>query len=163
MNKFLTICFLAGLLSLPNSTSTAAALPVPAPKAPVVRHSIPLVINTTSGKRIEQFAANLKADLDAQEAILVRYLKGLQADHENRSTRLKRLQVTLSGLKEKMLNATQTYNAFNGGVVSQERAAQPLEASFKRARDMYDKDMKNLKEEKEFVEALLKYIRLKKC
>jgi hypothetical protein len=165
MNKFLTICFLAGLVSLPNITSTAAALPVPAPKVPLMKPAIPLptILNTTSGKRVEQFAANLKADLDAQEAILVRYLKGLQADHENRSTRLKRLQITLSGLKEKMLNATQTYNSFNGGVVSQERAARPLEASFKRARDMYDKDMKNLKEEKEFVEALLKYIRLKKC
>jgi hypothetical protein len=28
---------------------------------------------------------------------------------------------------------------------------------------MYDKDMKTLKEEKEFVDALLKYIKLKKC
>jgi hypothetical protein len=116
-----------------------------------------------SGKRVEQFAANLKADLEAQEAILMRYLKGLQADHENRYARLKSLQNTLSGLKERMLNATQTYNAFNGGVVSQERANQPLDASFKRAKDMYDKDTKNLKEEKAFVDALLKYIRLKKC
>ena len=158
MSKFLAICFLAGLVSLPNITSTADALPVSAVPAPATT-SAP----TMSGKRVEQFAANLKADLEAQEAILMRYLKGLQADHENRYARLKSLQNTLSGLKERMLNATQTYNAFNGGVVAQEKTNEPLDASFKRAKDMYDKDTKNLKEEKAFVDALLKYIRLKKC
>jgi hypothetical protein len=157
MSKFLAVCFLVGVISMPNITATANAIPVKAvPKVPTEQ-------NTTSGKRVEVFATNLKMDLEKQEAIMMRFIKGLQADHINRNTRLKRLQITLSDLKAKLVNATQNYNVYDRQVVDQERQFAPLDASFKRARDMYDKDMKNLKEEKEFVDALLKYIRLKKC
>jgi len=155
MYKFVTLCFLAGLVSLPNITSTAEALPVT---------SVPSVPNSTmSGKRVEVFATRLKLDLEKQEAILLRYIKGLQADRTKRNERLKRLQFTLSDLKAKLLNATQTYNAFDKQVVSQQRTFAPLDASFKQASQMYEKDMKNLKEEKQFVDALLRYIQLKKC
>jgi hypothetical protein len=154
MSKFLAVCFLVGVVSMPNITATADALPVSA---------VPASPNTTSGKRVEVYATNLKMDLEKQEAILMRFIKGLQADHSNRNARLKSLQITLSDLKAKLVNATQNYNVYDRQVVSQERQYKPLDASFKRARDMYDKDMKNLKEEKEFVDALLKYIRLKKC
>jgi hypothetical protein len=162
MSKFLALCFLAGLVFTPNITSSATALPlkaVPAKAVPVV----PVAVNTTSGKRVEVYATTLKADLERQEAILMRYIKGLQSDRENRSARLKSLQFTLSDLKSKLLNATQNYNVYNKQVVAQEDAFRPLDISFKRASDMYEKDMKNLKEEKEFVDALLRYIKLKKC
>ena len=154
MSKFLAVCFLVGVVSMPNITATADALPVSA---------VPASANTTSGKRVEVYATNLKMDLEKQEAILMRFIKGLQADHSNRNARLKSLQITLSDLKAKLVNATQNYNVYDRQVVAQETAYKPLDASFKRASDMYDKDMKNLKEEKEFVDALLKYIRLKKC
>jgi hypothetical protein len=154
MLKFLSLCFLAGLVSLPNITSTADAVPVT---------NVPTVRNTTSGKRVEVFATNLKLDLEKQEAILLRYIKGLEADRNVRNVRLKRLQFTLADLKAKLLNATQTYNAFDKQVVSQQRTFAPLDASFKQASQMYEKDMKNLKEEKAFVDALLRYIKLKKC
>ena len=165
MSKFLALCFLAGLVFTPNITSSATALPlkaVPAKAVPVAPVA-PVAVNTTSGKRVEVYATTLKADLERQEAILMRYIKGLQSDRENRSARLKSLQFTLSDLKSKLLNATQNYNVYNKQVVAQEDAFRPLDISFKRASDMYEKDMKNLKEEKEFVDALLKYIRLKKC
>lgn len=153
MSKFLVVCFLAGLVSFPNITSTADALPVTAVPAPMV----------TSAKRVEKYATDLKLDLEKQEAVLMRYIKSIQDDHVKRYTRLKSLQITLSDLKAKMLNATQNYNVFDKQVVTEQNTNAPLDASFKRASDMYDKDMKSLKEEKEFVEALLKYIKLKKC
>lgn len=154
MYKFVTLCFLAGLVFLPNTTSTADALPVtrPVTAAP-----------TLSGKRVEQVAVNLKADLERQEAALMRYIKSLQSDHVRRNERLKSLRFTLADLKLKMDNATQTYNNFDGKVVSQQNADRPLNVSFQRANAMYERDMKALKEEKDFVDALLKYIRLKKC
>jgi hypothetical protein len=154
MYKFVTLCFLAGLVFLPNSTSTADALPVTRPVT-----SAP----TLSGKRVEQVAMNLKADLDRQEAALMRYIKSIQIDHEKRNARLKRLRFTLADLKLKLDNATQTYNNFDGKVVSQQNADRPLDVSFNRTSAMYERDMKALKEEKAFVEALLTYIRLKKC
>lgn len=153
MSKFLVVCFLAGLVSFPNITSTADALPVTAVPAPMV----------TSAKRVEKYATDLKLDLEKQESVLMRYIKSIQDDHVKRYTRLKSLQITLSDLKAKMLNATQNYNVFDKQVVTEQNTNAPLDASFKRASDMYDKDMKSLKEEKEFVEALLKYIKLKKC
>lgn len=153
MSKFLVVCFLAGVVFTPNITSTADALPVTAVPAPMV----------TSEKRVEKYATDLKLDLEKQESVLMRYIKSLQDDHANRYSRLKSLQISLSDLKAKMLNATQNYDVFNKQVVSQQSANAPLDASFKSASDMYDKDMKNLKEEKEFIEALLKYIKLKKC
>ncbi len=146
---------MAGLVFMPNSTSTADALPLPMTATPAPA--------TLSGKRVEQVAINLKADLERQEAVLMRYIKTLQGDHVRRNDRLKRLRFTLADLKLKMDNATQTYNSFDNQVVSQQNADRPLDVSFARARQMYEKDMKNLKEEKEFVEALLRYIKLKKC
>jgi hypothetical protein len=117
----------------------------------------------TSEKRVEKYAMDLKLDLEKQESVLMRYIKSIQDDHTKRYSRLKSLQISLNDLKAKMLNATQNYNVFDKQVVSQQNANAPLDASFKSASDMYDKDMKNLKEEKEFIEALLKYIKLKKC
>jgi hypothetical protein len=153
MYKFVTLCFLAGLVFLPNSTSTADALPVTSvPSTP-----------TLSGKRVEQVAINLKADLERQEAALMRYIKSIQGDHVIRNERLKRLRFTLADLKLKLDNATRTYNNFDSQVVSQQNADRPLDVSFNRTTAMYERDMKALKEEKEFVDALLKYIRLKKC
>jgi hypothetical protein len=154
MYKFVTLCFLAGLVFLPNSTSTADALPV----TPSVT-----AVPTLSGKRVEQVAVNLKADLERQEAALMRYIKSMQSDHLRRNDRLKRLRFTLADLKLKLDNATQTYNNFDSQVVSQQNADRPLDVSFNRTTAMYERDMKALKEEKEFVDALLKYIRLKKC
>jgi hypothetical protein len=116
-----------------------------------------------SGKRVEKFAMDLKLDLEKQEGVLMRYIKSIQEDHTKRYSRLKSLQITLTDLKTKMVNATQNYNVFDRQVVSQENANAPLDASFKRASNIYEKDMKTLKEEKEFIEALLKYIKLKKC
>lgn len=150
MSKFLIVCFLAGVVFMPNITSTADALPVTA-------------VPVTSGKRVEKYAMDLKLDLEKQESVLMRYIKSVQDDHANRYARLKSLQLSLSDLKAKMLNATQNYNVFDKQVVSLENANAPLDASFKRSSEMYDKDMKNLKEEKEFIDALLKYIKLKKC
>jgi hypothetical protein len=154
MYKFVTLCFLAGLVFLPNSTSTADALPV----TPSVTAA-----PTLSGKRVEQVAINLKADLERQEAALMRYIKSIQIDHERRNARLKSLRFTLADLKLKLDNATRTYNNFDGQVVSQQNADRPLDVSFNRTTAMYERDMKALKEEKAFVDALLKYIRLKKC
>ena len=154
MYKFVTLCFLAGLVFLPNSTSTADALPV----TPSVT-----AVPTLSGKRVEQVAVNLKADLERQEAALMRYIKSMQSDHLRRNDRLKRLRFTLADLKLKLDNATRTYNNFDSQVVSQQNADRPLDVSFNRTTAMYERDMKALKEEKEFVDALLKYIRLKKC
>jgi len=153
MSKFLIVCFLAGVVFMPNITSTADALPVTAVPAPMM----------TSGKRVEKYATDLKLDLEKQESVLMRYIKSIQDDHANRYSRLKSLQISLNDLKSKMVNATQNYNVFDKQVVSLENANAPLDASFKRSSEMYDKDMKNLKEEKEFIEALLKYIKLKKC
>lgn len=155
MYKFVTLCFLAGLVFLPNTTSTADALPVTKPVTPA-----PV---TMSGKRVEQVALNLKADLDRQEAALMKYIKSMQLDHERRNARLKSLRFTLADLKLKLDNATRTYNNFDGQVVSQQNANRPLDVAFNRTSAMYERDMKALKEEKAFVEALLKYIRLKKC
>jgi len=154
MYKFVTLCFLAGLVLLPNTTSTADALPVtkPVTAAP-----------TLSGKRVEQVAINLKADLERQEAALMRYIKSIQLEHVKRTDRLKSLRFTLADLKLKMDNATRTYNNFDGRVVSQQNVDRPLDVAFNRTTAMYERDMKALKEEKAFVEALLKYIRLKKC
>jgi hypothetical protein len=116
-----------------------------------------------SGKRVEQVAINLKADLERQEAALMRYIKSIQIDHEKRNARLKSLRFTLADLKLKLDNATRTYNNFDSQVVSQQNTDRPLDVSFQQASAMYERDMKALKEEKAFVEALLTYIRLKKC
>jgi hypothetical protein len=118
---------------------------------------------TLSGKRVEQVAINLKADLERQEAALMRYIKSIQLEHVKRTDRLKSLRFTLADLKLKMDNATRTYNNFDGRVVSQQNVDRPLDVAFNRTTAMYERDMKALKEEKAFVEALLKYIRLKKC
>lgn len=77
---------------------------------------------------------------------------------------LKRVRGILSGLRREIANATRVADQYQGEERTQVATANLVSSEYTKSRNMYEDEKQNLKFEKEFLDAIIKYIKLrKKC
>lgn len=109
----------------------------------------------TPSKKVEQFAAKLRDDIEAQERVLQTYISTLQTKHDRVKKNLKQFKAIIADLRRQIANATEYEQKYisEDSVVSDE---------FSKSQKMYKDEASNLKFEKAFLEEIIKYIQLRK-
>lgn len=148
--KLLLFCFLAGCVILPNTTSVVSAVSVTA---------VPL---TDGAKRVEKFVVDLKGDLAKQENVLVAYVNKAKSERDLKQKQLEALTKVLSHLKEQLQNTTKYYNTYNSYVTDTTQHVRPLVVEYDRASALYKTTAGQLSQEREFLDAVLVYVRSNK-
>jgi hypothetical protein len=116
----------------------------------------------TPSKKVEQFAQKLRDDLEAQERVLNVYITTIQKKHTAVEKNLKRVRGILSGLRNEIANATKYVNQYQGEERTEATTANLVSGEYTKSRKMYEDEKQNLKFEREFLDAILRYIKLRK-
>lgn len=145
-----------------------SSLPLPRPRIPTSLRSTPVssaknakTAPTPSEVKVEKFAQKLRDDLEAQERILNAYITTIQKKHTAVETNLKRVRGILSGLRNEIANATRVANQYQGEEQTQMTTANIVNSEYTKSRKMYEDEKANLKFEKEFLDAIIRYIKLR--
>ena len=158
------------LRPLPSQTPAPrplAQLSLPSPRQPIQIYprSIPASSVTTptpSEKKVEQFAKKLRDEMEAQERVLNIYITTIQKKHAAVEKNLKRVRGVLSGLRNEIANATKYVAQYQGEERTQTTESNLVSGEYTKSRKMYEDEKQNLKFEKEFLDAILRYIKLRK-
>jgi len=142
--------------------------PSPPRSIPISRPStlVSSVKTTTipiASKKVEQFAQRLRDDLNAQERVLHVFITTLQKKHTNVEMNLKRVRGILSGLRLEIANATRVADRYQIEERTQAATTNLVNREYTNSKKMYEDEKQNLKFEKEFLDAIIKYIKLQKC
>lgn len=143
--------------TFPRSTP-APSVTTPTPSKNASLRSAP----TPPSKRVEQFAQKLRDDMDKQERVLNVFITTIQKKHTSVEKNLKRVRGILSGLRNEIANATKYVNQYQGEERTQTTESNIINGEYTKSRKMYEDEKQNLKFEKEFLEAIIKYIQLRK-
>ncbi len=148
------------------SIRQVAPLSPPSPPRPIPTspRSTPAssVTTPTPSNRVEQFAKKLRDDMDKQERVLNVFITTIQKKHTSVEKNLKRVRGILSGLRNEIANATKYVNQYQGEERTQTTESNIINGEYTKSRKMYEDEKQNLKFEKEFLEAIIKYIQLRK-
>lgn len=131
----------------------------PVSSFPTAKTTIP----TPSEKKVEQFAQKLRDDMEKQERVLHTFIATLQKKHTSVEMNLKQVRGILSGLRLEIANATRVADRYQGEERTQAATANLVNGEYTKSRKMYEDEKQNLKFEKEFLDAIIKYIKLRKC
>ena len=119
---------------------------------------------TPSEKKVEKFAQKLRDEMEAQERVLNTYITTLKRKHASVEMNLKRVRGILSGLRNEIMNATKFVNEYQGEEQEQTDTMNIVNSEYLKSRKMYEDEKQNLQFEKEFLDAIIQYINLrKKC
>lgn len=116
----------------------------------------------SSHKKVEDFAKKLRADMEAQERVLNVYIKTIQDRHTSTQSKLNRVKVILKGLKDEIANATNFANQYQSQDNDLTKQDTLYKAEYEKSYKMYLEEQANIKFEKEFLDAILQYIKLRK-
>lgn len=133
--------------NIPNSQHTTRA-------SSVTRH--------TSSNKVEDYAKKLREDLDKQEKVLTTYIVTIRARHEKVKLKLSGVNNILKGLKEEIANATNVANKYQAEQRSVQHDADQLSGEYNKSFKMYQDEQENIKFEKQFLDEILRYIKLRK-
>lgn len=100
--------------------------------------------------------------MDKQERVLNVFITTIQKKHTSVEKNLKRVRGILSGLRNEIANATKYVNQYQGEERTQTTESNIINGEYTKSRKMYEDEKQNLKFEKEFLEAIIKYIQLRK-
>lgn len=75
---------------------------------------------------------------------------------------LKRVKSILKGLKDEIANATAYANQYQAQESEQMRQSNLISGEYNKSMKMYETEKSNLKFEREFLDAILQYIKLRK-
>ena len=140
----------------PTPLETTA--PTPSKNAPLRTAPTPAV------KKVEQFAQKLRDEMDAQERVLNTFITTIKRKHASVEMNLKRVRGILSGLRSEIANATKYVNQYQGEEQTQTTTANVVTSEYTKSRKMYEDEKQNLQFEREFLDAIIRYIKLrKKC
>lgn len=101
--------------------------------------------------------------MEAQERVLHTFIATLQKKHTTVEMNLKQVRGILSGLRLEIANATRVADRYQGEERTQAATANLVNGEYTKSRKMYEDEKQNLKFEKEFLDAIIKYIKLRKC
>ena len=142
--------------------------PSPRQLTPISRPLIPVSSGKTTttapiaSKRVEDFAKKLRDDMDKQERVLNVFISTIQKKHTAVEMNLKRVRAILSGLRNEIANATKFVDKYQGEERTQAATANLVSGEYTKSRKMYEDEKQNLKFEKQFLEEILRYIKLRK-
>jgi chromosome segregation ATPase len=154
--RFSFVCFalLAGALAATTAVPVKSVLKSPSVPAKVVP--------TQSQSKVENYVSVLKKDLDAQEATLRGFVSKAERDRRSRQKQLVTLTAVMNHLHEQLLNTTKYYHEYNQNVGNVQSKLKPLTLEYDRANALYTQTKGKLKEEREFLDTLLAYIKARK-
>jgi hypothetical protein len=123
----------------------------------------------TAPKQVEEFAKKLRADMEAQERVLNVFIKTIKDKHTNAQSNLKRANENLSNIKKlivkyknEIANATKYEDKYQTDETAQSKQSSLLSSEYQKAKKMYEDEAANIKFEKQFLDAILQYIKLRK-
>lgn len=116
----------------------------------------------TAPKKIEEFATKLRADMDAQERVLNVFIKTIKDKHASTESKLKQVKAILKGLKDEINNATKYANAYQSQDTDLTKQDTLYKTEYDKSYKMYLEEQANIKFEKQFLDAILQYIKLRK-
>jgi hypothetical protein len=100
--------------------------------------------------------------MDKQERVLNVFISTIQKKHTAVEMNLKRVRGILSGLRNEIANATKFVDRYQGEERTEAATANLVSGEYTKSRKMYEDEKQNLKFEKEFLDAILRYIKLRK-
>ena len=134
------------------------------PSPPSSRTAAPAkTIALTASNRVEEYAAKLRADLDAQERVLNAFINTIKKKHQNTQLKLSRVKNILKGLKAEIANATKYANEFQAEDIDQSKQAKIIQDEYEKSAKMFSDEQENIEFEKKFLEEIIKYIQLRKA
>lgn len=116
----------------------------------------------TPSSKVEEFAKKLRADLEAQERVLHSYVATIQRKHASVEMNLKRVKSILKGLKDEIANATSYATQYQAQENEQVKQSTLISSEYDKSMKMYQTEKSNLKFEREFLDAIIRYIQLRK-
>lgn len=116
----------------------------------------------TAPNKVEEYAKKLRADMEAQERVLNVYIKTIKDRHSNTESKLKQVNIILKGLKDEIANATKYANAYQGQDTDLTKQDTLYRTEYDKSYKMYLEEQANIKFEKQFLDAILQYIKLRK-
>jgi hypothetical protein len=116
----------------------------------------------TASKRVEEYAAKLRADMEAQERVLNAFIVTIKTKHRNTQLKLSRVKNILKGLKAEIANATKYANEFQAEDIDQSKQAKIIQDEYEKSAKMFRDERENIEFEKKFLEEIIKYIQLRK-
>jgi len=116
----------------------------------------------TASKKVEEYAAKLRADMEAQERVLNAFIATIKTKHQNTQLKLSRVKNILKGLKAEIANATKYANEFQAEDIDQSKQAQIIQDEYEKSAKMFRDERENIEFEKKFLEEIIKYIQLRK-
>lgn len=184
---FMGICFIASVVAVPvqmesNQTHNPPMSQAPQSLRPVVqllhqshnqstptfRHltqvssGLKATKAPTAPNKVEEFAKKLRADMEAQERVLNVYIKTIKDRHSTTESKLKTVKIILKGLKDEIANATKYANAYQGQDNDLTKQDTLYKVEYDKSYKMYLEEQANIKFEKQFLDAILQYIKLRK-
>ena len=132
------------------------------PSPPSSRTAAPAKTIPTASKRVEEYAAKLRADIEAQERVLNAFINTIKTKHENTQLKLSRVKNILKGLKAEIANATKYANEFQAEDIDQSKQAKIIQDEYEKSAKMFRDERENIEFEKKFLEEIIKYIQLRK-
>lgn len=141
--------------------------PSPPRPIPISRPLIPVSSGKTttpiaSERKVEDFAKKLRDDMDKQERVLNVFIKTIKDRHANTQTKLSRVKVILKGLKDEINNATKYANQYQSQDNELTKQQNMYKTEYDKSYKMYLEEQANIKFEKQFLEEILRYIKLRK-
>jgi hypothetical protein len=183
------ICFIASVVAVPvqpisNLTHRSSHSP-PMSQAPQSLHPVAPSLNQSdnqstqtfrhltqvlSGKKttptapnkVEEYAKKLRADMEAQERVLNVYIKKIKDRHSTTESKLKTVKIILKGLRDEIANATKYANVYQGQDTDLTKQDTLYRTEYDKSYKMYLEEQANIKFEKQFLDAILQYIKLRK-
>ena len=139
-----------------GSVLTTDAIPLKSlPKSSPVPAKTP----TASETKVENYVSVLKKDLDSQEATLKGYVSKIELERSSKQKQLTALTSIMNHLHEQLLNTTKFYHEYNRNVGDAQAKMRPLTVEIDRANALYSQTRSKLKEERDFLDTLLAYIK----
>jgi hypothetical protein len=145
---------------LSSPPSLRRPIPISRPLTPV--SSVKTTTIPIASKKVERFAKKLRDDLNAQERVLHVFISNIRQRHQTLQLKLSRTNVILKELKYQIANATKYANQYQEEENSESKQGAILKTEYDKSLKMYNDQQASIKLEKEFLEEILKYIKLRK-
>lgn len=130
--------------------------------SPPSSRTAPAKMIPTASKKVEEYAAKLRADMEAQERVLNAFIITIKTKHQTAQLKLSRVKNILKGLKAEIANATKYANEFQAEDIDQSKQAQIIQDEYEKSAKMFRDEQENIEFEKKFLEEIIKYIQLRK-
>jgi hypothetical protein len=116
----------------------------------------------TAPNKVEEYAKKLRADMQASERVLNVYIKTIKDRHSTTESKLKTVKSILKGLKDEIANATKYANQYQSQDTDLTKQDNLYKTEYDKSYKMYQDEAANIKFEKQFLDAILQYIKLRK-